>query len=507
MPQFLDNVLQALRMRNVFNPRSPGGDFPGSNIPGATPPIVPWDVGVRMGQETIPRINEMPPGNPQINAPSKAQPMQVRSAMQQQPDINPLMQYQPETRAQDQLYQMLQQFPQRNNPNLLRKIAAIAASFNGPEAVERTLYAPYIREMQEFQPRFEATKEAANQERLMNTNLRQIATAAAQNEALNRRLDIQTQQAATAAQNAQSNRIRATAYDYAQRNPNSTFEMDNQGRLIAIDPRTNQMEYVIDPDTGNPVTGSDLPAALMENLRQRGRMQLEAARTAGDIKVEGVRQQGREAIEETRGETRGWNVANVPDPNDPTKTIGIRYNEITGEVQPLQLGGKPVAGITTPSARAGTTQQPANLAAIRQMSQDALDALNGILVNGKLTGDAKAAVGMSSYASILPTTQARTGRNKIDRLKNLITLEMISEMKRQSRTGATGFGALNLRELGVLENSAATLDPGMNEADFEKEVIRIKERLEKVLQDPSGTTEDAEKKPSAADLIKKYGGQ
>ena len=60
-------------------------------------------------------------------------------------------QYHPESGAGNRLDDMMNRMPQRNNPNIWRKLAAVGVSAGAPENVERTLYSPYHREMQDWQ--------------------------------------------------------------------------------------------------------------------------------------------------------------------------------------------------------------------------------------------------------------------------------------------------------------------------------------------------------------------
>lgn len=160
-----------------------------------------------------------------------------------------------------------------------------------------------------------------------------------------------------------------------------------------------------------------------------------------------------------------------------------------------------------------------NLQNIQNKATETLSALDEIFDfdkdgNAKLKKDIKGAVGKSRMLTVpggfhLPGTSATTADAKIKRAKDLITLDMIQQMKDASKTGATGFGALNLKELGVLESGASKLDPSLEEGALEEEGKRLREKLMKVLQPSNGfdtTTSKSPIKPTASDLIKKYGG-
>ena len=69
-------------------------------------------------------------------------------------------------------------------------------------------------------------------------------------------------------------------------------------------------------------------------------------------------------------------------------------------------------------------------------------------------------------------------------------LNTITEMKNASRTGATGFGAMNEKELGLIEADIASLDPKLSDEAFEASLNRIKQRMQKVMSQIDITEED-----------------
>ena len=123
-----DNLRQMLRARNIFSPDNP--------IPDA-----PTNINQNKNQN---RVREI---------------------------------YQPETRANDMLFEMLDRIPERNKPGALRKIVASMAGLGsgGAEAADRVLYDPYNKEVEDFKTRFEPVREAASLERYSNANERQLA--------------------------------------------------------------------------------------------------------------------------------------------------------------------------------------------------------------------------------------------------------------------------------------------------------------------------------------------
>lgn len=78
---------------------------------------------------------------------------------------------------------------------------------------------------------------------------------------------------------------------------------------------------------------------------------------------------------------------------------------------------------------------------------------------------------------------ANSALAKIDRLISLLDINKLREMKAQSKTGASGFGALSEKELGVLESSGSTLrNRRVGEGTYAAELKRIASTIRK----PSG---------------------
>lgn len=76
--------------------------------------------------------------------------------------------------------------------------------------------------------------------------------------------------------------------------------------------------------------------------------------------------------------------------------------------------------------------------------------------------------GYGSLLSALPMTDARKLQGKLDTIKSNLAAAMIEDLKSQSKTGATGLGALNKEELKVLQTSKASLDAGMGGEELNK---------------------------------------
>lgn len=81
-------------------------------------------------------------------------------------------------------------------------------------------------------------------------------------------------------------------------------------------------------------------------------------------------------------------------------------------------------------------------------------------------------------AGLLGGQAAGTARAALNGLISLLDIDTIKTMKEQSRTGATGFGALSEKELAVLENAATTLrGRTMDEKSALMELVRIRNEM------------------------------
>lgn len=118
--------------------------------------------------------------------------------------------------------------------------------------------------------------------------------------------------------------------------------------------------------------------------------------------------------------------------------------------------------------------------------------------SGNLKPELAHVVGPISGRTGAWTGDQQTALEKINRLVGLLDINKLREMKSQSATGASGFGALSEKELGILESAGSTLRNRLQgEGNYASELARIRSTV----KGPGGST-----KATAADLIRKYGG-
>jgi len=225
-----------------------------------------------------------------------------------------------------------------------------------------------------------------------------------------------------------------------------------------------------------------------------------------NIDIELNRDVKRQQIENGRALSNSRNnpnlkIINITDPNDPTKQISVNYDPGTGTITPVGNGNvQPGASAKTNQAEIDkANQKKTQREAIKTKTQETLDALSELVDDkGELTPNGARAVGVSRIGNAIPATKGYAGSKSIERAKNLITLDLLGEMKAQSKTGATGFGQMNLKELGVLEGGASKLDSGLDEDTFKTEVKRLREKLQKVMQDESESNVNTDKQAPQA---------
>jgi hypothetical protein len=115
-------------------------------------------------------------------------------------------------------------------------------------------------------------------------------------------------------------------------------------------------------------------------------------------------------------------------------------------------------------------------------------------------------VGATLGTRWIPGTQAANAEAAIQRLNARLVVDLIAEMKSQSRTGATGFGALSERELRILEGAAAKLSTNQSDESFRQELKRVRDMVERIVQDQPQAGGQPSAASKADELLKKYGG-
>lgn len=125
----------------------------------------------------------------------------------------------------------------------------------------------------------------------------------------------------------------------------------------------------------------------------------------------------------------------------------------------LPSGG---AGVT----KAGTVETAASQEAAQLQAEAAKETVASVTNSMKnvenamsLYNNSKTAGGYGQFLSSLPNTDAKSLANYVSAIKSAFSVEEIAKLKSQSKTGATGFGALAVKELETIQNAATALDP------------------------------------------------
>lgn len=124
----------------------------------------------------------------------------------------------------------------------------------------------------------------------------------------------------------------------------------------------------------------------------------------------------------------------------------------------------PATGTTTTTGDTKVVETPASMERQQKLSAQRQSAIEGfkagrqrideILANTDFTRGITGA--MMGY---IPGTEAYSQRKSLQTIVAKTVTETISTLKEQSKTGATGFGALNEKELEVIQTAITNLDP------------------------------------------------
>lgn len=160
-----------------------------------------------------------------------------------------------------------------------------------------------------------------------------------------------------------------------------------------------------------------------------------------------------------------------------------------------QLDAETAREAAKAGVKAGETkkEEDTKRTAVKNSAQQTLDVINEILdEKGGLRPEIAGAVGKSRMfgGQFIPGTETRNADATINRLKGRLIVDLLGELKSQSKTGATGFGALSEKELAILEAAASKIDPSLGEAAFTQEVRRVRDMVKRVVQDKEDTSND-----------------
>ena len=137
------------------------------------------------------------------------------------------------------------------------------------------------------------------------------------------------------------------------------------------------------------------------------------------------------------------------------------------------------------SGRVATVKEtPATIEATQTQAETAKEAvatvqnaMSKVDEAAKLYSSSKMAGGYAQLLSGLPNSDAKSLANLTANIKAAFSVEEIAKLKAQSKTGATGFGALAVKELETIQNAVTTLDPA--DKNFPAQLKTIRESFDR----------------------------
>ena len=311
-----ENLLNMLRMQNIFGVPPIGNDLPSQggimgNMP-AQPTTTPIPMmGINPGESA-----GMPTG--QMGMGTSPMGQNVYEKM-----------YTPETEISEAYKQHLLGMPQRSNPGIMRKIgASIAGGFGGTKLADEVMYGGYNRALDDWNTREQALRGGANIERQSNVNERTLAHNMKQSEIAERRIS-ETERHNREREEVAANR--AKVYQWKAEHPSWRMVEIKGGNVVAVNP-VNPKETI---DTGIKTgTLTDLEKHTLgvekqeAGIKQRGdqAVRVEEARHAND--VEEIVARGNQQRQTNAAKPAGTGGANANLPTQQRVAIQNNANRV-----------------------------------------------------------------------------------------------------------------------------------------------------------------------------------
>jgi len=206
----------------------------------------------------------------------------------------------------------------------------------------------------------------------------------------------------------------------------------------------------------------------------------------------------------------------------PTKPVEGAATSTNGVVTPSSVAttALPVVGDTTiTSSGLKITQTPASIEKAKKLAEDEVakveelkresegfqEGLSAIQVLRGTIKDtqslvSKKSTGYGALLSFLPESDALTVSDNTQTIKDNIALAKLKELKQQSKTGASGLGALNMKEFDAIQGIIARMNPkSANYANDLKKVDDFFARAEKLMSEQGARVEErVVNRPNAA---------
>jgi hypothetical protein len=280
--------------------------------------------------------------------------------------------YTPGHEISDKFNEVWNQMPQREKPSVLRRIVASMVGINGgPEKAKEIVDEPYNEKMGEWTNKLKMLQPLLGDERYSNANERMLATSAASQLTANRRID-ETIRKDKATEDINKEKLavtkdRAAVYRYKAEHPDHKFQEDENGDLMALDPSSGTMHYVLNDD-GVPVKSlKNLDQAEKTKLQIQGAIDAARARGIEERKTETTRQAGRIDLEKQKQQGR----IEIKDNKDASGKIVSRTTtayDADGNV----TGSRTDSTTTTPvkPKKDGKVEIPSNVGKVKMSAPD-----------------------------------------------------------------------------------------------------------------------------------------
>ena len=215
------------------------------------------------------------------------------------------------------------------------------------------------------------------------------------------------------------------------------------------------------------------------------------------------------------------NLARLLSQQQPVKPVEGAATPVTdGTTTPVAEAIPPVVGATTTTASGlKVTQTPASIEKAKKLAEEeatkveelnreaegfkeglsAIKVLRGTIADtSKIVGPTT--TGWGSLLSILPASDALTLSDNTQTIKDNIALAKLKELKQESKTGASGLGALNMKEFDAIQGIIARMNP--KSKNYAKDLQTVDDffaRAEKLMSEKGARVEErVVNRPSAA---------
>lgn len=150
-------------------------------------------------------------------------------------------------------------------------------------------------------------------------------------------------------------------------------------------------------------------------------------------------------------------------------------------------------GVTTIQTPQSQELQVSQAEALKELTNRTKDVKTVIQESRDLIGNRT--TGYGAILSILPETDARTLSNNIETIKSNLAFAQLNALKEASKSGASGLGAVTVKEFEALQSSISKLDPYSK--NFKNDLERIDKTYTRLLDQLEGKTTRAEERVKA----------